>query len=172
MTRCCAALLAWLLVLGAGPALACPARVFEPLNQGQWLRDPDSGLIWQRCLVGQQWREGRCHNDDARAQVPGKQLSYREAMREALRQNEREADPARPWRVPREAEWLGLQAACPSLLPEQWFPVTTFWPADTRLWLAGPFDLKRGVQVIGVHDRQTHWVPYGDQELHPLLLVR
>jgi Protein of unknown function (DUF1566) len=159
------------------PGLACDKPSYEVLGEGHFLRDTRTGLIWQRCVIGQVWDASTCRSEDKLSNIPGKLLTYREAMREALRQNERSTDPLVQWRVPTEAELRTL--ALPSCAPSteaffdlKWFPSDRAWDDQTFLWFAGPFDLKRGVQVMRVRDTELQWVGYGDQVLHHLRLVR
>lgn len=172
--RLVAVLLAFFYVV---PGVACESAVFEVLGTGDSLRDPRSGLIWQRCVIGQNWDGSNCRSDDKLANIPGKLLTFREAMREALRQNERSSDAAVRWRVPSEAELRSLQR--PTCAPVAqtffdltWFPTDKNWGDHNFLWLTGPFDLKRGVPVMRVSDMEIQWVGYGDQVLHHLRLVR
>jgi hypothetical protein len=144
---------------------ACPPTAWDVLDNGRQMRDASTGLIWQRCVIGQQWDGSTCRNEDPLSPLPGKALTYREAMREALWQNE-QTKPATPWRVPSEAELRGLLCQNASL------PTDKPWPADSFQWFAGPFDLRRGVQVMKVNDLSIDWVGYGDQVLHQLRLVR
>jgi hypothetical protein len=169
-----ATLLAFFYVL---PGLACEPINFEVLGTGESLRDPRSGLIWQRCVIGQNWDGSNCRSEDRLANIPGKLLTYREAMREALRQNERSSDPAVRWRVPSEAELRSLQSPPCAPLADvffdlRWFPTDKIWGDQNYLWITGPFDLKRGVPVMRVKDMEIQWVGYGDQVLHHLRLVR
>jgi Protein of unknown function (DUF1566) len=158
--------------------LACEPVRYEALDQGRQLRDPRSGLIWQRCVIGQRWDGATCRSDDALGETPGKLLTYREAMREALRQNERRTDNAIEWRVPNETELrsMALAANCsagsPVFLDQAWFPSSKAWSERDFLWFAGAFDVKRGVQIMSITDMHTPWVGYGDQVLHHLRLVR
>ncbi len=172
--RLVASLLAFFYVV---PSWACESTVFEVLGSGQYLRDPQSGLIWQRCVIGQQWEGRNCRSEDKLSNIPGKLLTYREAMREALRQNERSTDPSVNWRVPSEVELRSLhRSACAPaaavFFDLQWFPTDKAWGDQSFLWLTGPFELKRGVPVMRVKDMEIHWVGYGDQVLHHLRLVR
>jgi hypothetical protein len=169
-----ALLLALFIVL---PSLACERPGFEVLAAGHHLRDPRSGLIWQRCVIGQAWNGQTCVSEDQGSSIPGKHLTYREAMREALRQNERSSDPVVQWRVPTEAELRSLQSpacvlATQAFFDVQWFLTDKAWTEKSYLWFAGPFDFKRGVQIMRVKDMQLEWVGYGDQVLHHLRLVR
>jgi hypothetical protein len=159
------------------PSRACEQHNFEVLDAGQHLRDPRTGLIWQRCVIGQTWNGRTCISEDQGSSIPGKHLTYREAMREALRQNERSRDPAVQWRVPTEAELRSLQSpACApgihAFFDVQWFLTDKAWTERSYLWFAGPFDFKRGVQIMRVKDMQLEWVGYGDEVLHHLRLVR
>jgi hypothetical protein len=159
------------------PGQACDLAVFEVLSAGHHLRDPRSGLIWQRCVIGQAWDGNTCRSEDALSNIPGKLLTYREAMREALRQNERTPDPAVQWRVPSEAELRSLQtpacaASSQAFFDLQWFRTDKPWNEQNYLWFAGAFDLKRGVPIMAVKDAHLQWVGYGDQVLHHLRLVR
>lgn len=158
-------------------SLACEQPTFEALNGGHFLRDPRSGLIWQRCVIGQTWDGINCRSEDKLANIPGKLLTYREAMREALWQNERSNDPAVQWRVPTEIELrtLALTSCAPrseAFFDVKWFPSDRAWTDQTYLWFAGPFDLRRGVQIMRVMDAELRWVGYGDEVLHHLRLVR
>ncbi len=169
-----ASLLAFFYVV---PGLACESNVFEVLGTGEFLRDPRSALIWQRCVIGQHWDGNNCRSEDKLSNIPGKLLTYREAMREALRQNERANDVAVQWRVPSEVELSSLQRPACAPVAEaffdlKWFPTDKNWGDQNFLWLTGPFDLKRGVPVMRVRDMEIHWVGYGDQVLHHLRLVR
>jgi hypothetical protein len=172
--RLVALLLAFFYVV---PGAACELPRYEAVNAGHHLRDPRSGLIWQRCVIGQTWDGNTCRSEDALSNIPGKLLTYREAMREALRQNERSTDPAVQWRVPSEAELGTLQVpACApnneAFFDTQWFLSDKPWHEKSYLWFAGPFDLKRGVPIMAVRDAQLRWVGYGDEVLHHLRLVR
>ncbi len=68
------------------------------INGGE-VYDKTTNLTWQRCAVGQQWKEGEgCAG-------PAQQMTWDEAMRQANK----------PWRVPTKDElWTLVSPACKS----------------------------------------------------------
>lgn len=74
--------------LGTGDAWA-QAR-FQPLPDGDEVRDARSGLIWRRCAEGMTWKSGRC---DGKAVAVPHPSAVARASEEAAR-------TGKPWRLP------------------------------------------------------------------------
>lgn len=54
-----------------------PTSRVVPLNDGSEVKDKVTGLIWQRCSIGQVWRNNTCT-----AKLEAKQLTWHEALKE------------------------------------------------------------------------------------------
>lgn len=57
---------------------ATPTARFTPINGGSEVKDTVTGLIWQRCAIGQVWNQNTCS-----APIEAKQLTWHEALKEA-----------------------------------------------------------------------------------------
>lgn len=57
---------------------ATPTARFTPINSGSEVKDNVTGLIWQRCAIGQVWNQNTCS-----ASIEAKQLTWHEALKEA-----------------------------------------------------------------------------------------
>lgn len=57
---------------------ATPTARFTPINGGGEVKDKVTGLIWQRCAIGQVWNQNTCS-----APIEAKQLTWHEALKQA-----------------------------------------------------------------------------------------
>lgn len=57
---------------------ATPTARFTPINGGGEIKDKVTGLIWQRCAIGQVWNQHTCS-----APIEAKELTWQEALKEA-----------------------------------------------------------------------------------------
>lgn len=78
------------LLAGIGSGGAAAQGRFQPLPDGDEIRDARSGLVWRRCAEGMTWKAGRC--DDKALTVPHPSAVSR-AADEAARSG-------KAWRLP------------------------------------------------------------------------
>lgn len=55
-----------------------PTARFTPINGGGEVKDKVTGLIWQRCAIGQVWNQNTCSTP-----IEAKQLTWHEALKQA-----------------------------------------------------------------------------------------
>jgi len=120
---CCVSLLAARQAQAAcdGGARAEPSARYD--IRGATVLDSDTGLVWQRCSVGQEWREGRGCIGVIR------QMAWDEALQHA----------SDGWRLPTHDELLSLVVAgCrdpaidETLFPDMELPKLWYWTSTAE----------------------------------------
>ena len=110
-----------------GTQQSTPSTAFDPISDQSMVRHLDTGLIWQRCAVGQQWNGRTCEGTPA-------EMTWPQAVMHAENVN--------GWRLPEPEELLTLVEKCrikPTINLEV-FPETP----DTHFWTAKPYPGRNG----------------------------
>lgn len=88
-------------------------------NQNGTLTDPRSGLVWQRCAIGQTWSGSSCSSS------PNRYSSWFDVMKEAMNSqflNEKD------WRLPTKSEFESIMTRCNGTpVVAKWIPHGSYW---------------------------------------------
>jgi uncharacterized protein DUF1566 len=121
---------------------ATPTSRYFFSDAGDTVTDRATGLIWQRCLLGQTFQDGGTpfvYQDDTCSDTPNAARSWSAALQGAVDYNSEQAAAGQPagWRVPNRKELATieeLRCTLPALNPIV-FPSV---PAETLLWASTP----------------------------------
>ena len=141
---------------------------FTPLAGGAQLFDHKTGLIWDRCIEGQQWTGATCKADDPQAVNPGPSVTYAEAQKLAAAK----ATDAEKWRLPTKAELVTLREPdCynPSLNLNL-FPTDPAWSSDGFYWTSTRESA--GMSLVDAIGQSDAWSKTGPTNIAHVRLVR
>jgi hypothetical protein len=130
------------LTLLAGPAHAA----FDPNPDGTLITDTDTGLIWDRCSLGQSWNAATSHCDGA-----ADFMDWAAALNAAMTANTNNHLGHNDWRLPSIAELESLvlsSSSSPAIdttafpdTPSNWYwTSTTFEPNPVDAWVVNFFN--------------------------------
>lgn len=142
---------------------------FSFLAGGSQVFDHQTGLIWLRCLEGQEWNGSTCKAADPKAVNPGPSLTFAAAKRLAAT---RSKPPAEVWRLPTKAELLTIrEPRCynPSFSLEL-FPSEPAWSSDGHFWTSTRE--AKGVSVVDAIGASDAWSTTAANQTAHVRLVR
>lgn len=144
------------------------AADFVFIAEGVQVHDQRTGLIWLRCLEGQEWNGTTCVATDPEAVNPGPRMTYAQARRFAATRSRRDE----AWRLPTKRELLSLrEPACsnPSFSLEV-FPTQPAWSSDGSFWTSTPEG--KGVALVSAIGTSDSWSATDASRMHHVRLVR